>query len=160
MYFPLEWIPLLHFEEWSILWLRGLPNTSAYIDDLITGSDTWEGHITDVEKLFQRLSEANLIVNLAKTEFGCASVTYLGHVIGQGKVAPVDGKIQTIVSYPVPTNKRALRRFLGMVGYYCKFCKNFDDVKNDKKLKFLFSPDFGKPFALAVDASDDAAGAV
>lgn len=155
---------------------------------MVTGSDTWEGHITDVERLFQRLSEANLTVNLAKSEFGCASVTYLGHVIGQGKVAPVDAKIQTIVAYPVPTSKRALRRFLGMVGYYRKFCKNFAEValpltkllkKSEKfvwndacqkafeRLKFLLchfpvlsSPDFGKPFALAVDASDDAVGAV
>ena len=130
-------------------------------------------------RLFQWLVEANLTVNLAKSEFGQAKVTYLGYVIGQGK---------TIVSFPVPTGKKALRRFLGMVGYYRKFCKNFADVtlpltdllkKNEKfvwdepcqkafdRLKnmlchfpVLRSPDFGRPFSIAVDASDDAAGAV
>jgi len=168
--------------------IQDLPNTQAYIDDLITGSDSWEEHLQAVEKLFQRLSEANLTVNLNKSEFGCATVTYLGHVIGQGRVAPVDAKVQTILSFPTPTSKKCLRRFLGMVGYYRKFCKNFADVGLSltnllkKNVKFtwdeacqkafdtlksmlchypvLRSPDFNKPFSIAVDASDNAAGAV
>jgi len=168
--------------------IRGLPNTNAYIDDLVTGSETWQEHLQAVENLFERLSKANLTVNLSKSEFGCATVTYLGYVVGQGKVAPMDAKVQTILAFPVPTSKKALRRYLGMVGYYRKFCKNFADVtlpltnllkKNVKftwddscqkafdKLKTLLchypvlqSPDFEKPFSIAVDASDDAAGAV
>ena len=103
-------------------------NTSAYIDDLLTGNDTWENHLEDVGRLFENLSEANLTVNLSLSVFGCAHVTYLGHVIGQGQVVPVDAKVQTIMAFAVPTGKKALRRFLGMVGYYRKFCKNFADV--------------------------------
>ena len=48
--------------------IQGLENTEAYIDDLVTGSDTWQSHIQAVEKLFHRLSQANLTVNLAKSE--------------------------------------------------------------------------------------------
>ena len=79
-------------------------------------------------------------------------------------------------------------RFLGMAGYYRKFCKKFSEVtapltellkKNVKyhwsetckksfdKVKNLLclepvltAPDFSKPFRLAVDASDVGAGAV
>ena len=168
--------------------IKDLPNTNAYIDDLVTGSDSWEAHLEAVEALFKKLSEARLTVNLAKSEFGQAHVVYLGYVIGQGKVAPVDGKIQTIMSFPQPTGKKALRRFLGMAGYYRKFCKNFADVtmpltdllkKNVKfvwdescqkafdKLKSLLchfpvlqSPDVSRDFSLAVDASEETAGAV
>ncbi|MGL4482151.1 MAG: hypothetical protein ACRCTW_06455, partial [Lactococcus garvieae] len=97
-------------------------------------------------------SEANLTVNLAKSEFGCAHVTYLGHVIGQGQVVPVDAKIQAVLAFPVPTNKKALRRFLGMVGYYRKFCKNFADVALPltnllkKTEKFVWSESCQKAF--------------
>ena len=168
--------------------VNGLPHTFAYIDDLVTRSDSWEEHLRDVESLLERLSEAQLTVNLAKSEFGCATVTYLGHEIGQGKVAPIDAKVQAIVSFPVPTNRKSLRRFLGMIGYYRKFCKNFAQLalpltyllKNSVKFSWsetcqksfdalkgvlchypiLRSPDFDKPFTLAVDASDEAAGAV
>ena len=168
--------------------IQELPNTSAYLDDLVTGNDTWEEHLKDVEKLFQRLSKANLTVNLAKSEFGCATITYLGYIIGQGNVAPIEAKVKAVLDFPMPADKKGLRRFLGMIGYYRKFCKNFADValplthllKNNVKFVWsescqkafdslknmlchypvLRSPDFEKVFSLAVDASDEAAGAV
>jgi hypothetical protein len=105
--------------------IQDLPNTNAYIDDLVMGSDSWEAHLDDLEKLFQRLSGAKLTVNLAKSEFGQAHVVYLSYVIGQGKLAPVDAKVQAILAFPPPNGKKALKRFLGMIGYYRKFCKNF-----------------------------------
>lgn len=33
---------------------------------MVTGNDMWDDHIADLEKLFQRLSEANITVNLGK----------------------------------------------------------------------------------------------
>ena len=168
--------------------IRDLPNTYAYIDDIVTGNDDWDEHLESVGKLFQKLSEATLNVNLAKSEFACGTITYLGYVVGQGKVAPVEAKIQAINSFPVPTGKKAVRRLLGMAGYYRKFCKNFAAItlpltnllhkeqkftwtdscqKSFEQLKsvlcchpILKSPDFSKPFSIAVDASDSAAGAV
>ena len=68
--------------------------------------------------VFQRLVEASLTLNLAKCEFGNATVTYLGKQVGHGQVRPVDAKITAVLSYPVPTTRREPRRFLGMTGYY------------------------------------------
>ncbi|XP_029985092.1 CD2-associated protein-like [Sphaeramia orbicularis] len=65
---------------------------------------------------FDRLTEASLTVNLAKCEFGKATVTYLGRVVGQGEVRPVQAKVKAILEYPSPTTKKELMRFLGMVG--------------------------------------------
>ena len=129
-----------------------------------------------------------LTINLAKSEFGCAQVIYLGHIVGQGQVKPVNAKILAITDFPTPNCKRQLMRFLGMAGYYRKFCPNFSAIsepltqllkKNAKfewsdqcqrafdKLKailtsapVLSAPDFNFPFKVAVDASDVAAGAV
>ena len=115
-------------------------------------------------------------------------MTYLGHVVGQGQVKPVDAKVKVISDFPRPETRKQLMRFLGMAGYYRKFCQNFSTVAEpltqllSKKAKFLWNdkceqafeelkailrsapvlsaPDFDHQFKLAVDASDVAAGAV
>ena len=63
--------------------------------------------------------------DLAKSEFARVHVTYLGHVVGQGQVKTVDAKIKVISDFPRPESKKQLMHFLGMLGYYRKFCQNF-----------------------------------
>lgn len=76
-------------------------------------------------KGFDQLSKANLTVNLFKSEFDHGTVMFLGHVVGQGLVKPIDAKVQAVYTFPVPGSKKQLMRFLGMAGYYRKFCANF-----------------------------------
>ena len=63
-----------------------------------------------------------------KSEFSKATVKYLGHIVGQGQVRPLDAKIQTIVKFPIPTSRKELARFLGMAGYYRNFILNFSEI--------------------------------
>ena len=168
--------------------IQGLEGCVIYIDDAVIYSDTWEEHLLRIRAFLDRLANAKLTVNLAKSEFAQAFVTYLGHVVGQGKVMPREAKVQVITEYSIPTTRKQLMRFLGMAGYYRKFCKNFADVVSPltsllrKNVKFvwtdscqhafdrakamlinapvLMAPDFSKPFKLAIDASDVGTGAV
>ena len=160
----------------------------AYIDDVIIYSDNWSDHVKQLRTFFDKLKEAKLTVNLAKSEFGCAQVSYLGHIVGQGEVKPIDAKVKAISRFPIPRNKKELMRYLGMAGYYRRFCKNFSVIVEPltnllhKRREFTWSeecqaafekvkgvlthcpvlaaPNFTKEFKLAVDASDVGAGAV
>jgi len=104
---------------------ENLEGCETYIDDIVELGSTWEQHLQRVRELFCQPRVANLIVNLVKSEFGHAHVTYLGHVVGQGQVKPVNAKVEVIIKYPTPTTRKELMSFLGMVGYYRKFCRNF-----------------------------------
>lgn len=55
-------------------------------------------------------------------------MTYLGRVVGQGRVLPVRAKVAAIDLFPPPTTKEELQRFLGIVGDYWGFCFNFSTV--------------------------------
>ena len=81
-----------------------------------------------IELLFQRLVEFNLTVNLVKSEIGHATVIFPGHVVGQGQVSPVQAKVEAISKLHPHVNRKGVMRFLGMTGYYRKFCPNFADV--------------------------------
>ena len=60
----------------------------AVMHILTTSSSTQTvgDHLQRIMKFFDRLSKAKLTVNLAKTEFCHATVTFLGHLVGQGQV--------------------------------------------------------------------------
>lgn len=168
--------------------ISDLDNCDAYIDDLVVYSDTWSDHLEHIRKLFDKLSHAKLTVNLNKSEFAKAQVEFLGHVVGQGKVRPILAKVKDIIRYPAPKSKKELMRFLGMVGYYRRYCPNFAEIVTpltnllSKKAKFLWdetcqssfkkvkqilmsepvliAPNFERQFKLNVDASDVAVGGV
>ena len=83
-----------------------LDGCEAYIDDVVVYSNTWEQHLLQIYSLMYKLTEAKLTVNLVKSEFGHAHLIFLGHVVGQGQIKPVDGKVEAVVNFPVPTSKR------------------------------------------------------
>ena len=168
--------------------VRDIDGCEGYIDDVVIFSDNWSDHIRQIERFFQIMREAKLTINLMKSEFGKATVKYLGHIVGQGQVRPLDAKIQTIAKFPIPTSRKELARFLGMAGYYRNFCLNFSEIAApltnllSKKVKFVWtddcqlafdkvklllqkspvlkSPDYEKPFKLIIDSSDVGTGSV
>ena len=70
------------FQRLMNLVVSGLDGCAVYLDDVVIYSDTWEEHLVHIRKLFDRLKDAHLTVNLAKCEFAEATVTYLGKVVG------------------------------------------------------------------------------
>lgn len=103
----------------------GLEGCDAYIDDLVLYSETGTQLL---KKFFSRLRDANLTVNLPKSEFCKAWVLFLSHIVSQGEVSPVASKVDPIVNFPTPEDKCEVIRFLGMVKYYHKFCYNFSTI--------------------------------
>lgn len=89
--------------------LYDVPNCSAYLDDLVIYSVDWVKHVHSLKNMLERLDKALLTLNLAKCEFGQATVTYLGKEVGQGQVRPVEAKVQANSEFPVPTTRRELR---------------------------------------------------
>jgi len=45
--------------------------------------------------------------------------------VGLGRVQPRAKKVQAVLDFPVPTNRRQLQQFLGMTGYYREFVPQF-----------------------------------
>ena len=66
--------------------ISNLDGCKAYIDDAIIFSEEWKQQLQTITTFFDRLSEAKLTVNLAKSEFCHANLTFLGHIVGQGQV--------------------------------------------------------------------------
>ena len=166
--------------------LKGLQFATAYIDDIVIHSDSWENHMAHIKQVLKRLQDARLTAKPKKCKFGMSRTEYLGFVIGQCKVSPIQGKIQGIQSCVRPTTKTGVRSFMGMANYYRGFIPNFaqitaplsdllrknmpntivwnEDCENSfcelkkalSKEPVLHLPDYSKTFFVQTDASDKA----
>lgn len=160
----------------------------CYMDDIIIFSTSLQEHINSLQKVFERLKQANLKVQLDKSEFLHREIAFLGHIVTGEGVKPNPDKIKAVQNFPIPRTEKQIKSFLGLIGYYRKFIKNFADItkpltqclRKDKKITLddeylkcfeyckqllcndpiLQYPDFEKEFILTTDASNFALGAV
>lgn len=160
----------------------------VYMDDIIVFSTSLQEHIINLSKIFETLRKYNMKIQLDKSEFLRKEVAFLGHVVTADGVRTNPDKIETIKNWPLPKNEKDLRAFLGVLGYYRKFIRDFakiakpltvqlrkgESIQHTKEFVTAFErckhilsssqvlayPDFKKPFNLTTDASKFAIGAV
>ena len=78
-----------------------------------------------LKELFTRLRSAKLKLHPKKCKFAVQEVHYLGHVLSPQGIKPNPDKVKAIASFPTPRKIKELRSFLGMIGYYRKFIRDF-----------------------------------
>ncbi|KAK1608406.1 hypothetical protein QYE76_032079 [Lolium multiflorum] len=160
----------------------------VFFDDILIYSTSYTEHLHHITLVLQRLQDHHWQVKMSKCEFAQQSIAYLGHIISAAGVATDQSKIDTVRDWPVPTNVKELRSFLGLSGYYRKFVKNYGIISKTltnllrKGVPYVWTtetdtafqslkqalisapvlalPDFSKPFVVETDASDIGIGAV
>jgi len=100
----------------------------VFFDDILIYSKSWADHLRHLRAVLDELRRHQLFVKRTKCSFGASSVAYLGHVISAAGVAMDPAKVQAIHDWPAPRSPRAVRGFLGLAGYYCKFVHNFGAI--------------------------------
>ena len=75
-----------------------------------------------------RLAEAGLTAKIVKCEWAKSNLEYLGHRIGEGRIAIPEDRVTAIAMCVKPTTKKGVRAFLGTSGYYRKFVPGYGRI--------------------------------
>jgi hypothetical protein len=159
----------------------------VFFDDILIYSKTWTDHLRHLRTVLDELRHHQLFVKYSKCSFGAPSIAYVGHIVSAAGVAMDSAKVATIHDWPPPRSVRAVRGFLGLVGYYRRFVNNYDTMAAPltallKKDSFLWDdeakvtfmalkvavtssplltmPDFAKLFVVECDTSSSGFGTV
>ena len=99
-----------------------------YLDDIVFFSRTFEEHVQRLSMVFERLIDAGLKLSPEKCKLFQNRIKYLGHIVSADGISTDPEKIRCVQEWPVPQNIGQLQSFLGFVGYYRRFIKNFSKV--------------------------------
>jgi len=147
-------------------------------------------HLVSMRDFLIQVRNAHLTLRPTKCSVGYFYVPYLGHCVDNQMLQTKAEMVDNILQAPKPTDKKQLRSFLGLIGYYRKFIPNFaaiavpltDLTKKDQPNQLKWSeaqdrafdalkshivnppilrlPDFDKEFVLQTDACSDGIGAI
>nr|GEX70559.1 reverse transcriptase domain-containing protein [Tanacetum cinerariifolium] len=176
--------------------------TFAYRPMPFVFGNSFETCLSRLDKILQRCEDTKLCLNWEKSHFMVKEGIVLGHKISRNGIevdkAKVDisrngievdkAKVDVITKLLHPTTVKGIRSFLGHVGFYRRFIKDFSKISRpmthllEKDTPFIFSedcikafqtlkqklteapiliaPNWDLPFELMCDASDFAIGAV
>lgn len=128
------------------------PFALVFFDDILVYNSSWAEHLQQMCTVLQTMHHHKLFLKKSKCLFGEESMTYLGHIISGQGVAMDSDKVEAIQAWPKPQTLRALRGFLGLIGYYREFIKDYGSVaapltKLLKKEAFSWTTDADSAFA-------------
>jgi len=101
--------------------LRDLINTgkvAAFIDDMIVGTETEEGHDELVTEVIRRLEENDLYVKPEKCRWKVREEEFLEVVIGLEGIKMEKGKVKGVLEWLTPKCVKDMQKFLGLANYY------------------------------------------
>nr|GEW91816.1 reverse transcriptase domain-containing protein [Tanacetum cinerariifolium] len=158
------------------------------MDDFSVFENSFQSCLSHLEKMLKRCEDTDLCLNWEKCHFMVKEGIVLGHKISKEGIEVDKAKVDVTTKLPHPTTVKGIRSFLGYVGFYRRFIKDFSKIARpmthrlEKDTPFIFSkecveafqtlkrkfteapiliaPDWDMPFELMCDANDFAIGAV
>ena len=158
------------------------------MDYFTVHGDDFDSCVDHLSLVLARCVGTNLCLNWEKCHFMVDQGIVLGHIVSAKGIEVDKAKVDVIRTLAYPTKVRDVRSFLGHVGFYRRFIKDFSKISSPlcellkKDIGFDFNgackvsfddlkehltsapiiqaPDWTKPFELLCDASDYAVGEV
>ena len=122
------------FQRYLDLALEGLEGIKEICDDILvcgvgeSYEEAVQDHDNKLVSLLERCRSKGIKLNSKKLLFRRNQVSFMGHLITSKGLRLDPAKVEAIQKMPIPSNKQAVRRLLGMVNYLQRFSPNLSSV--------------------------------
>ncbi|GJS72231.1 reverse transcriptase domain-containing protein [Tanacetum coccineum] len=126
----------------------------VFIDDILIYSRNKEEHADHLRIILELLKKGKLYAKFSKCDFWISIVQFLRHVIDSQGIHVDPSKIEAVKDWASPTTPTEIRQFLGLVGYYRRFIKDFSKIakplteSTQKNKKYIWGEDQESAFQL------------
>lgn len=120
--------------------LAGILYTACetYLDDILVFGTTEDEYFSNLEKVFDKLSEYDILANPEKGKFGMSEVDYIGHHFTCEGVTHNRERINKVLDIEKPIHAKQLKSFVGVIEYFHDHIQNFATIL--RPLRKLITP--------------------
>nr|GEZ93631.1 reverse transcriptase domain-containing protein [Tanacetum cinerariifolium] len=134
----------------------------VFMDDFSVFENSFFTCLTNLENMLKRCEDTKLALNWEKSHFMMKEGIVLGHKISKKGIEVDKAKIEVISKLPHSKTVKGIRSFLGHVGFYRRFIKDFLKISRpmthllEKNSPFIFSNECIQPFRTSKDKLTEA----
>ncbi|CAF4125368.1 unnamed protein product [Rotaria sordida] len=99
-----------------------------YLDDILIYSDSFQQHLDHLNQVLAILNKHKFQLNPQKCELARTTIDYLGHTLSIHGIKPLQERIEKLLAIPQPTSLKQANAFIGAIGWYRKFIKNYAKI--------------------------------
>lgn len=112
---------------------------SVYVDDVLIQSYDFYAHLSNVANVLDKIREAGMTLNLAKTQFFTNKLCHLGYELNTNTINKQETKIKKLEEFKnkhyskrqkevILKNNTQVQRLLGLTNFYQKFIPQYQTI--------------------------------
>ena len=98
------------------------------MDDFSVYGSSFDDCLSNLDRVWQRCEETNLVLNWEKCHFMVNEGIVLGHKFSERGIEVDKAKVDAIEKMPCPKDIKGITSFLGHAGFYRRFIKDFSKI--------------------------------
>ena len=128
-----------------------------FMDNFSVFGKSFESCLTNLKRVLTQCIEVNLVLNWDKCHFMVNSEIVLGQKILEAEIKVDQAKLTVIKQFTFSNNITDIKSFLGHVGFYCRFIRDFSKISKslccllEKDVKFQITKECEEAFLVLKD---------